>query len=164
MKTLIEDFYQYPTWSQWQVAVTQAERIFLWKCKNFVAWNKLIKMGFIYGELHYCIVIKIWKERAQTLEKHKTEAWLKVIPTKEGERISVYISQLWHDCKISLNTISDSNPPCAGEVIPLPGLHVRACLPWPSIFLQNIVLHFSTPLENTFEIFFHLPSHCCHPP
>ena len=36
MKTLIEDFYQYPTWSQWQVAVTQAERIFLWKCKQFL--------------------------------------------------------------------------------------------------------------------------------
>ena len=32
--------------------------------------------------------------RRLTLEKHKTEAWLKVIPTKEGERISVYISQL----------------------------------------------------------------------
>ena len=34
------------------------------------------------------------KLKLGTLEKHKTEAWLKVIPTKEGERISVYISHL----------------------------------------------------------------------
>ena len=31
--------------------------------------------------------------RRFSLEKQRTEAWLKVIPTKEGERISVYISQ-----------------------------------------------------------------------
>ena len=78
---------------------------------------------------------------------------MKVIPTKEGERISVYISHL--SISYCIRTSSETvwfglvvvfNPPGAGEVVSLPGFHVRACLSRPSIFLQNILTLLFPPI------------------
>merc|ERR1719195_1479516 len=47
-----------------------------------------ILVSFATSDLH-----SMASMRRFSLEKQRTEAWLKVMPTKEGERTSVYISQ-----------------------------------------------------------------------
>merc|ERR1719195_480426 len=48
----------------------------------------MILVSFATSDLH-----SMASMRRFSLEKQRTEAWLKVMPTKEGERTSVYISQ-----------------------------------------------------------------------